>query len=181
MIKNRTCQAIAISILGFLTERRAIIAASTLAVALFALPMFATTVPSVNGSNITTTVVGSCKWITPLTMAFGSYDPFAATATTQTSSLNFKCVKLTAAGNTYKVWFSKTSGNMLNGALTLAYTLTDAGNVALPTTAGSAATVAGVAGVAGAGYSYTVKGSIAPGLDVTVGAYTDTVVSNIEY
>ena len=162
-------------------KRSVILATATLAVSLFALPMFATTVPSVNSSNVTANVVGSCKWITPLTMAFGSYDPFAAVATT-TTSVNFKCVKLTAAGDTYKVWFSKTSGNMLNGALTLAYTLTDStGVTALPTTAGSAATVAGVPGLAGAGYSYTVKGSIAAGQDATVGAYTDTVVSNIEY
>ena len=143
--------------------------------------MFATTIPSVNTNNVTATVVGSCKWVTPLTMAFGNYDPFAAVATTQTTSVNFKCVKLTAAGDTYKVWFSKTAGNMLNGALTLAYTLTDTSGTALPITAGAAATVAGAPGLAGAGYSYTVKGSIAPGLDVTVGAYTDTVVSNIEY
>jgi len=161
--------------------KRSLIATVTLAVSLFAIPMFATTLPSVNTNNVTATVVGSCKWVTPLTMAFGNYDPFAAVATTQTTSVNFKCVKLTAAGDTYKVWFSKTSGNMLNGALTLAYTLTDNGGGPLPTSGGMAATVAGVAGLAGAGYSYTVKGSIAPGLDATVGAYTDTVVSNIEY
>jgi spore coat protein U-like protein len=162
-------------------KRSAILATATLAVTLFALPTFATTVPSVNSNNVTTTVVGSCKWVAPLTMAFGNYDPFAGAATTQTTSVNFKCVKLTTAGDTYKVWFSKTSGNMLNGALTLAYTLTDTGGAALPITAGTAATVAGVPGLAGAGYSYTVKGSIAAGLDVTVGAYADTVVSNIEY
>ena len=162
-------------------KRSVILATATLAVSLFALPMFATTVPSVNTNNVTATVVGSCKWITPLTMAFGNYDPFAGAATTQSTSVNFKCVKLTAAGDTYKVWFSKTAGNMLNGALTLAYTLTDNSGTALPITAGAAVTVAGVPGLAGAGYSYTVKGSIASGLDVTVGAYTDTVVSNIEY
>jgi spore coat protein U-like protein len=181
MIKNRALPAFATSILGLLTERRAIIAASTLAVSLFALPMSATTVPSVNSSNVTARVEDGCKWITPFTMAFGSYDPFAAAPTTQTTSVKFKCVKETEIGDTYKVWFSKTGGNMLSGALTLPYTLTDAGNIALPTTPGSAATVAGTPGLAGAGYSYTVKGSIAPGLDVTVGAYTDTVVSNIEY
>jgi hypothetical protein len=163
-------------------KRSVILATATLAVSLFALPMFATTtVPSVNTNNVTSNVIGSCKWITPLTMAFGSYDPFNASATTQSTSVNFKCVKLTAAGDTYKVWFNKTGGNMVNGGNNLVYTLTDAGNVALPTTAGSAATVAGVAGLAGAGYSYTVKGSIAPGQDVPVAAYQDTVVSNIEY
>jgi len=162
--------------------KRSLIATATLAVSLFALPMFATTVPSVNTNNVTATVVGSCQWVTPLTMAFGTYDPFAAVANTQTTSVNFKCVKLTAAGDTYKVWFSKTSGNMLNGALTLAYTLTDStGTTALPITAGTAATVVGVPGLAGAGYSYTVKGSITAGQDATVGAYSDTVTSNIEY
>jgi spore coat protein U-like protein len=181
MPKNSTPQAFAISNFPLVAERPGRIAAAALVGLLFALPGFATTVPSVNSNNVTATVIGSCKWVTPLTMAFGNYDPFAATATTQTTTVNFKCVKLTAAGNTYKVWFSKTSGNMLNGALTLPYTLTDSGNTALPTTAGYAVTVAGVAGLAGAGYSYTVKGSVAPGLDVAAGSYTDTVVSNIEY
>jgi spore coat protein U-like protein len=161
---------------------RSVIATAALAVSLFALPMFATTVATVNTNNVTATVVGSCKWMTPLTMAFGNYDPFAVAATTQSTSVNFKCVKLTTAGDTYKVWFSKTSGNMLNGALTLAYTLTDStGVTALPITAGTAVTVAGAPGLAGAGYSYTVKGSIAPSQDATVGSYSDTVVANIEY
>jgi len=162
-------------------KRSVILATATLAVSLFALPMFATTVPSVNTNNVTANVVGSCKWITPLTMAFGSYDPFAAVSTT-TTSVNFKCVKLTTVGDTYKVWFSKSGGNMLNGALTLAYTLTDStGTTALPITAGTAVLVVGVPGLAGAGYSYTVKGSITAGQDATVGAYSDTVTSNIEY
>jgi spore coat protein U-like protein len=181
MTENRPLQTVATSILDPLTERFPLIASAILAVSLFALPMSAATVPSVNSSNVTAKVEDGCQWVTPLTMAFGSYDPFAAAPTTQTTSVNFKCVKKTSAGDTYKVWFSKTSGNMLSGALTLPYTLTDAGNIALPTTAGSAATVAGVAGIAGAGYSYTVNGSIAPGLDASAGAYSDTVVSNIEY
>ena len=160
--------------------KRSVLATATLAASLFALPMFATTVPSVNTNNVTSTVVGSCKWVTPLTMAFGNYDPFAAVATTQTTSVNFKCVKLTAAGDTYKVWFSKTSGNMLNGALTLAYTLTDTGGAALPITAGTAATVAGVPGLAGAGYRYTVQGSIPAGLHAPSRPYPHTAVSDIE-
>jgi spore coat protein U-like protein len=152
-----------------------------LAVSLFAIPMFAVTVPTVNTNNVNATVVGSCKWITPLTMAFGNYDPFAGAATTQTTAVNFKCVKLTKAADVYKVWFSKTAGNMVNGGNNLAYTLTDGAGLALPIVAGSAVTVAGVPGIAGAGYSYTVKGSIAAAQDVPVGAYTDTVVANIEY
>lgn len=144
--------------------------------------LFATTVSSVNTNNVTATVIGGCQWITPLTMAFPNYDPFAGAATTQTTSVSFKCVKKTNATDTYKVWFNKTAGNMISGANNLAYTLTNNVGVALPTTVATATTVAGVAGVgAGSGYNFTVKGSIAPGQDVAAGAYQDTVVANIEY
>lgn len=153
----------------------------TLAVSLFSIPMFAVTVPSANTNNVSATVVGSCQWVTPLTMVFPNYDPFAVAATTQATSVNFKCVKLTKAGEVYKVWFSKNAGNMVNGANNLAYTLTDGSNVPLPMSAVAAVTVTGVPGIAGAGYSYAVKGSIAAAQDVPVGTYQDTVVANIEY
>jgi spore coat protein U-like protein len=142
---------------------------------------FAVTVSSTNNNNVTATVNGSCRWDTPLTMAFGAYDPFAAGALTQNASIAFRCVKLTNATNTYKVWFNKTGGNMTDGTDNLAYTLTSGGNP-LPTTAAGATTVVGVAGVGvGAGYTFTVDGSVAPGQDVRVGSYQDTVVANIEY
>jgi hypothetical protein len=81
------------------------------------------------------------------------------------------------------VWFNKTGGNMVNGPDNLAYTLTDNGGAPLPTTAATAVTVVGVPGVAGAGYTFTVKGSVAAGQDVPASAtaYQDTVVANIEY
>lgn len=144
--------------------------------------LFATTVGTTNTNNVSTTVVGSCQWTTPLTMAFPNYDPFAVAATTQNTTVSFKCVKKTNGTDTYKVWFSKTSGNMVNGANNLAYTLTDGSNNPLPLTIAGAATVAGTPGVgAGAGYTYAVKGSIAPSQDVPTGLYQDTVVANIEY
>jgi spore coat protein U-like protein len=163
--------------------RRAIITTLVAcSLALATTSLFATTVSSVNTNNVTTTVIGGCQWITPLTMAFPNYDPFAGAATTQTTSVNFMCVKKTNATDTYKIWFSKTAGNMTSGVNTLAYTLTNNAGVALPTTAGTSTTVVGVAGVAaGAGYSFTVKGSIAAAQDVAAGAYQDTVVANIEY
>ncbi len=154
----------------------------TMALTLMATSMFAVTVPTTNNNNITATVVGSCRWITPLTMPFGNYDPFAGAAITQTATVTFKCVKLTAAGNVYKIWFSKTAGNMTNGTDNLAYTLTDSLGAALATTAATAVTVTGTAGVgAAAGYDYTVNGSVAAGQDVSAGSYQDTVVANIEY
>jgi len=163
-------------------KRSVIITLIACSAALSATSLMAVTVSSANTNNVTVTVSGGCQWITELTMAFPNYDPFAVAATTQTTSVNFKCVKKTNATDTYKIWFSKTAGNMTSGANNLAYTLTDSVNVALKTTAGTATTVVGVAGVgAGSGYSFTVKGSIAPSQDIPAGAYVDTVVANIEY
>jgi len=150
--------------------------------ALSATSMFATTMSSTNNNNVTTTVIGSCQWTTPLTMAFPNYDPFNAAATTQSANVTFKCVKKTNATDTYKIWFSKTSGTMSNGVDTLAYALTDTANNPLPTTAAGSTAVAGTAGVGvAAGYSFTVKGSIGAQQDVSTGAYQDTVVANVEY
>lgn len=152
------------------------------ALVMSAVPMFATTLGTTNNNNITATVTGGCQWVTPLTMAFGTYDPFSGTALTQTATVAFKCVKKTNATDTYKVWFSKTGGNMLSGTDTLAYTLTDNGGSALPTTAAGSVAAAGTAGIgAAAGYTFIVKGSVAGGQDVAVGSYVDTVVANIEY
>src|SRR5712691_10255295 len=165
-------------------KRSVIITTIVVAMSLVASSMFAVTVGSTNVNNVTATVVGSCKWITPLTMAFGTYDPFAAAALTQTATVTFKCVKKTNATDTYKVWFNKTAGNMVNGVDLLAYTLTNSVGAALPTTAATATTVAGTPGVAAAaGYSFVVDGSVAAGQDVPASAtpYQDTVVANIEY
>lgn len=163
-------------------KRSVIISTLVVVMSLVATSMFAVTVGSTNNDNVTTSVVGSCKWITALTMAFPNYDPFAVAATTQATSVNFKCVKNTGTG-IYKIWFNKTVGIMVNGADNLNYTLTNAAFVALPTTIATAFTVVGVPGVGGAGYSYVVNGSIAPGQDVSAAAtqYVDTVVANIDY
>jgi spore coat protein U-like protein len=167
---------------GYKMKRSVKLTILTAVMILSATSMFATTVSTVNTNNVFTTVVGSCQWTTPLTMAFPNYDPFTVAATTQTTAVAFKCVKKTNATDTYKIWFSKTAGNMVNGANTLAYTLTDNSNNPLPTTALASTAVAGVAGVAaGAGYSFTVKGSIAGQQDVPTGLYQDTVVENVEY
>ena len=163
-------------------KRSLVVSTLVVVMSLVASSMFAVTVGSVNNNNITTTVTGGCKWITPLTMAFPNYDPLAVAATTQSTSVNFKCVKKTNATDTYKIWFNKSAGTMVNGTDNLNYTLTNAAFAAVPTTIATAATVAGVAGTAG-GYTYTVNGSIAAGQDVSAAAtqYVDTVVANIEY
>jgi spore coat protein U-like protein len=154
----------------------------TVALSLAATTMFGATLSTTNNNNVTVTVNGSCQWITSLTMAFPGYDPFSGAADTQSTSVMFKCVKKTNATDTYKIWFSKTGGNMSNGTDNLAYTLTDGGGAALPTSAAASTAVAGTPGVgAAAGYSFTVNGSIAPGQDVSTGNYQDTVVANVEY
>lgn len=154
----------------------------SVAISMVATAMFAGTASTTNVNNITASVVGSCQWITPLSMAFPNYDPFSAVADTQTTTVTFKCVKKTNATDTYKIWFSKTGGNMSNGVDLMAYSLTDGGGAALPTTAAASTAVAGTAGIgAAAGYTFTVKGSIAAGQDVSTGLYQDTVVANVEY
>jgi len=154
----------------------------TVALTLVSSSVFAQSVSTTNTDNVTAAVVGSCRWITPLNMAFGNYDPFAVAATTASATIQFKCVKRTNAGDVYKIWFSTTAGNMVSGADNLAYTLTDTASAALPTTALTAVTVAGTAGIGGAaGYNFTVNGSVAAGQDVGVGAYVDTVVVTVEY
>jgi spore coat protein U-like protein len=154
----------------------------TVVLALAAGNMFATTISTVNTNNVFTTVVGKCQWVTPLVLAFPNYDPFVVGPTTQSAAVAFQCVKKTNATDSYKIWFSKTSGNMVNGVDTLAYTLTDTSNNPLPTTAATSTAVAGTPGIgAAAGYSFTVNGSIAGQQDVPVGLYQDTVVANVEY
>ncbi len=154
----------------------------TLALTFVATSIFAATASTSNNGNITATVIGSCQWITPLTMAFGNYDPFAGAALTQTATVEFKCVKKTNATDTYKIWFSKTAGNMTNGTDNLAYTLTNSLGAALPTTAATSTAVSGTPGVgAAAGYSFVVNGSVAAAQDVSTGNYADTVVANVEY
>ncbi len=144
--------------------------------------LFGGTASTTNNNNITATVVGSCQWVTPLTMAFGNYNPFVGAALTQSTTVAFKCVKKTNATDSYKIWFSKTSGNMTNGTDNLAYTLTNGAGAALPTTAATSVAVAGTPGIgAAAGYSYTVNGSVAANQDVSTGSYVDTVVANVEY
>ena len=138
--------------------------ALAVALTLVSTSVFAVTVSSTNTNNITATVNGGCRWITPLTMAFGNYDPFAGAALTQATTVNFRCVKKTNATDTYKIWFNKTAGNMVNGANLLAYTLTSGGSP-LPITAATSVTVVGTAGVGGAGYTYPVSGSVAAGQD----------------
>ncbi|HSP16802.1 MAG TPA: spore coat protein U domain-containing protein [Thermoanaerobaculia bacterium] len=158
------------------------IAVLTVTLALAATSMFGATASTTNLNNVTATVNGSCQWITQMTMAFPAYDPFSAVADTQTTTVTFKCVKKTNATDTYKIWFSKTGGNMNNGTDNLAYTLTDGAGGALATNAGASVAVVGTPGVgAAAGYTYTVKGSIAAGQDVSTGSYVDTVVVNVEY
>lgn len=144
--------------------------------------IFATTLGTTNTNNVTANVAGGCVWDTPLTIAFGAYDPFAGTAITKNVTVAFRCVKKTNATDSYKVWFSKTGGNMLTVAGdTLAYTLTDSVGTALPTAA-PGATPAGTPGVRGTnGFTFAVKGTVTANQDAAAGSYQDTVTVNIEY
>lgn len=131
--------------------------------------------------NVSATVIGSCKWNTPLTFDFGSYDPFSTSDLTKTGvTISFSCVKSTAAGDVYKVSFTKSGGTLANGTNTLPYSLYVGGTTnALPAT-GAGTTVAGTSGIGGS-YTYTIDGMIPKNQDVPVGTYTDTLTAQIEY
>jgi hypothetical protein len=71
--------------------KRSVIIAITVGMLLVASSMFATTVSSTNTNNVTATVTGGCQWITPLTMAFGNYNPLGGSALTQTTTVPTRC------------------------------------------------------------------------------------------
>lgn len=163
-------------------KRSVKLAVITFAVSVFAsTSMFAATLTTTSSNNVTASVAGGCVWDTPLSIAFGAYDPFTGTAITKSATIAFRCVKKTNATDTYKVWFSKSGGNMLSGTDTLAYTLTDSANAALPTAA-PGAVPAGTPGVQGTnGFTFVVKGTVTANQDAAAGSYADTVQVNIEY
>lgn len=151
--------------------------------AMLASSAMAVDIPTTDLKNITATVGAKCQWSSPFALAFGSYDPFAAAATTGTTTAKFNCVRV-AGTPVYKVWLSKTAGVMVhtNGGDTITYTLTQGGGSSpWPTDASGAVSILGTQGITSAGYVITVDGAISPGQDALVGSYSDTVVANINY
>jgi len=171
------------------------IAAATAALA--GIGVFAATTslaaPLTGTFNVTATVTDSCNTMTTNDIAFGAYDPFAATTLSASATFQFFCTK----GTTFSsVDMSGTVGSrtMSNGTDTIAYELYQ------PSGDGSGATCpntntwgAGTPVGAGKGYKpatvaskavatvLRVCGTTVQGANVSAGSYTSTVTITINY
>jgi spore coat protein U-like protein len=147
---------------------------------------------------VTASVTANCT-ISTTAVAFGAYDPVVANASTALNgngSVNIACTKGSAPSITMDLGANAAGSqrNMLitgGGSDVLAYQLYQPPN----TTPGTACTFPGstVWGTSGAqtftptapsskaGRTYNVCGTVAAGLDVSVGSYQDTIVATVNF
>lgn len=133
--------------------------------------------------QVSATVVKACA-ISATALAFGNYDPTAASPDDATSTIDVKCTN----GTPYSIGLnagtapgaSVTSRKMTNGANALGYALyQDSGHT---TNWGNAFGPDMVSGTAGASTTtLTVYGRIPQGQNVPVGTFADTVTAIISY
>jgi spore coat protein U domain-containing protein, fimbrial subunit CupE1/2/3/6 len=144
---------------------------------------------------VSATVTANCT-ISTSAVAFGSYDPVSANASTAlpgSGSVTIACTKGSAPTITLGLGSnaSGTTRRMKAGAEYLTYELYQPASTT-PNTAcsGSESTVWGTTGAAiftptspggVAARTYNVCGSVAAGQDVSVGTYNDTVVATVNF
>lgn len=136
--------------------------------------------------SVSATVAANCT-ITAGTLAFGSYDPVVANASTDLSGSGTFTVACTKSASGVYVGLglganaSGSTRRMISGANYLTYELYK-DNSASPTVWGNTSTT-------GMSYSptsktattLTVYGKVTAGQDVAVGSYTDTVVMTVNF
>jgi spore coat protein U-like protein len=165
---------------------------TTLAVALAAAAFNASAAGSQTASvGVSTTVITNCS-VTATAISFGNYDVLAATATTATGSLALVC----SQGTTPKVYLGH--GGFYNAGMRR---MNDGGTNHLPysiykptsNAAGAACTGATTpydevapgnslpAAPSVASRTFNLCGSIAAGIDVPVGTYSDTVLATVDF
>src|SRR5205809_2607190 len=157
---------------------------SLIAIAALAAPAFAAQ-QSANLS-VTASVAANCT-ITTSPVAFGPYDPVTANAAanlTASGSVNVACTKGTPAtidlGNGGN--FSGGTRRMGSGSDFLNYTLyKDAARTQVWGTGLAGGTTLTYNSASKNSVAITVYGTVPQAQDVTVGAYTDTVVATINY
>jgi len=158
-------------------------AAMALVFAAFSAPAAATTATANLG--VTATVTNNCT-ISTAALAFGSYDPVVANASTNldgTGTVSVACTKGTSAtvglglganasGSTRRM--TDGSGNYLTYEL-----YQDAGHVTVWNT--GAGLLSPAAAPSKATRNFTVYGQVASNQDVTAGSYSDTVVASVNF
>ncbi len=161
-----------------------------LAIAMAAASMASFGASTSTNVGVTTTVIANCT-VTSTPIAFGSYDSLAATATTATGSVALTC----SQGATPSVAVGL-GGNPLAGVRRM----TDGSNllpysVLQPTSNAANASCAGAvtaypdaapgfslpAAPSTAARTFNLCGSIAPGVSVPIGSYSDTVLATITF
>lgn len=135
--------------------------------------------------DVTATIIASCT-ITANDLSFGNYDPLAATALDQTSTINVTC----SNGADYDIQLSggistdvnaRTMDDDATGGFTLNYSLfTDSGRTNNWGVTNGTDTYQGTG--TGSAQTITVYGRIPAGQTTPpIGAYTDTITATIEY
>jgi spore coat protein U-like protein len=148
--------------------------------------------------SVTSSVAQSCIVSTTLALAFGAYDPIAASALPGTGSVSLKCTKgssaitidLDAGGHasgSQRRMLGGTSGDFLNynvtqPATTTPWTSCAGSTVWGSTVGGSVYTPSGVTWSAAAAQAFTVCGSVPAVQNVSAdGSYTDTVIVTVNF
>ncbi len=136
--------------------------------------------------SVTATVVGQCTVTAPTTLAFGNYDPVTANASTDLdaqTNISVACTK-----GTPSVWIGLNTGanaasgvrRMASGTERLTYEIySDAPRSTV--WGNTLATGVSYTAASKAAANLTVYGRVAPGQDVAVGSYTDTVVATVNF
>ena len=131
--------------------------------------------------NVTATVVDSCA-VTASDLAFGTYDPAAATDKSGTSTVNVTC----SLGTPYTISLNNganatgSTRKMAAGASRLTYQVYK--DVAATTVFGTVANSLGVSGVGtGAAIPAVIYGVIPKTQNVSSGSYSDQITVTIDY
>ena len=148
--------------------------------------------------SVTSSVAQTCTVSTTSALAFGPYDPIAASALLGTGSVSIKCTKGSSAitidlgagahaSGSQRRMLGGTSGDFLNynvtqPATTTPWTSCAGSTVWGSTVGGSVYTPSGVTWSAIAAQAFTVCGSVPAAQNVSAdGSYTDTVVVTVNF
>ena len=122
--------------------------------------------------TITVTVIPECR-VDSFSLDFGTYDPFSATAASQSAPLKVYCTRNTTANvvlNSGSFPLGLQRRMMSGGGVFLNY------DASLPISSGtSTSTLVPVAG------GFTVDGTVPAAQDASVGSYIDTLVATVNY